>query len=207
MYNLWLLKIIFYVVTCCHYRCFCTRLGLLKYLSIGRVLTVSIIIIVIIIITLLVLLFFVSFWLTSHQGTRSSLLSTRFTGADDTSHSHKTCVSWVVVGVIVALWQWMLLCVLHWCDGDSANVGVRGPAVTTPPPQCSVYRHRRNYTRTVRVHPALIVCWRPKSTGQVLEGLSACLFSFCFVWNAGWPFMDEKGSKDLQEKSARLCDE
>ena len=35
--------------------------------------------------------------------------------------------------LLVSPWQWLLLCVHHWCDGASVDIGPTGPAVTTQP--------------------------------------------------------------------------
>ena len=79
--------------------------------------------------------------------------------------SHRSSVVWIVVGVTVALWQWLLLSVLHWCDDDNANVSLGGPGETTPsswPPPPPVYRvPALPQLLRDRVHQTLIVCWRP----------------------------------------------
>ena len=72
-----------------------------------------------------------------------------------------------------------LLLVSLWCCGsDCCRVCCTDVTVTTPTSvweaqgrqlhhpdchhhQCSVYRHCRNYSETIRVHQTLIVCWRP----------------------------------------------
>ena len=74
----------------------------------------------------------------------------KVTEANNDSDSPRSSVIWIGFGVAMALWKWLLACVLHWCDSDSANVGLRGTTVTTPPSrpphhQCNLCRHCRNY--------------------------------------------------------------
>ena len=74
--------------------------------------------------------------------------------------------------------------------------------------QCSVYRHRRNYSRTIRVHLSLIVCWRPLWVYWPGLGRLITFFLKCRLVLRGWGrFQRIKILWVFQEKSARLCDE
>lgn len=60
---------------------------------------------------------------TQYQGTWRFLISPHFSGVQK-----KSSAIWIVVGVVVASWQWLVLCGLHWRDGgNSANINLRNP--------------------------------------------------------------------------------
>ena len=58
----------------------------------------------------------------SRLDTRPFLISVHFTDAGNKSDGviWIDSVIWIVVGVAMALWQWLLPCVLYWWDSDCA---------------------------------------------------------------------------------------